>query len=551
MSLDIENYEELLLEREWRRCAPPWDRGPEALAEGFAYFCSRYWWIKQAGGSRVLLNLYDSQRETVETWLNERFTLILKARQIGFSTLVSTYCFWLTFFYPDRAVIMISKTEREAAKLLQRAKYGYRFLPEWMRLRGPIRIENTQTKVIWSNESGIESLPSASDPGRGETVFLVVVDEIGYLPNSEQAYASIEPIADLGGSIIMLGSANGEGNLFHELWVGAQVGANRYKPLFYPWSANGRDEEWYERQKAELQPWQLAQEYPDNAEEAFLRSGNPVFDVDVLKAIEPVPPRARGYVWKPDKIEFVADNGSLAVWEFPQPKRTYVIGADVSEGLEHGDYSAAFVIEARERRVVAVFHARIDPDLFGSEVLNLLGRWFNTALVAVESNNHGLTTLKALDNEHYPNMFRQHRYAARFEPKTELLGWRTTKSSKPLAIDELAKELRNGLRVPDDPTLQELKTFVREGNGKMHGSPFDDRTMALAIAVQMLKYAWLPEYKPHEKPGPGTMGYFVEQMYRNDDREARVPIGAFNVRGETGNALRVRMNARGRIIRAG
>jgi hypothetical protein len=30
-------------------------------------------------------------------------------------------------------------------------------------------------------------------------------------------------------------------------------------------------------------PWQLAQEYPTTAEEAFVRSGNPVFDLDVLE----------------------------------------------------------------------------------------------------------------------------------------------------------------------------------------------------------------------------------------------------------------------------
>ena len=179
-------------------------------------------------GARFCSTCRDAQIETVETWLNNRHVVVLKARQVGFSTLIATYAFWLTFFYPDRAVVLISKTERESAKLLQKAKYGYRFLPEWIKLRGPMRTENTQAKLTWSNESGIESLPSASDPGRGESVFLVVVDEIGYLPNSEEAYAAIEPIADVGGRIIMLGTANGEGNLLHTLWHGQP---DRHQPL--------------------------------------------------------------------------------------------------------------------------------------------------------------------------------------------------------------------------------------------------------------------------------------------------------------------------------
>ena len=30
-------------------------------------------------------------------------------------------------------------------------------------------------------------------------------------------------------------------------------------------------------------PWQLAQEYPTTPEEAFVKSGNPVFDLDILE----------------------------------------------------------------------------------------------------------------------------------------------------------------------------------------------------------------------------------------------------------------------------
>ena len=513
------SFDELLLEKRWRQCAPPWDAGPEALFEGFKFFCRQYWCIRHPERGKILLDLRPAQENTVETWLNNRYVVVLKARQVGFSTLIATYCFWLTFFYPDRAVVMISKTERESAKLLQKAKYGYRFLPDWMKLRGPLRIENTQAKLTWSNESGIESLPSASDPGRGESVFLVVVDEIGYLPNSEEAYAAIEPIADVGGRIIMLGTANGEGNLLHTLWVQSQTKNNRYVGIFHPWSAGERDQAWYEAKKAELPPWQMAQEYPDNPDEAFLRSGNPVFDVDCLRALTPIEPKARGYLWKPQDRprEFVPDGGSLAVWEFPKPKLVYVIGADVSEGLEHGDYSSAHVIDATNRRVVAHFHGHVDADLFGSDILANVGAWYNQALVGCESNNHGLTALSALRDATYRNIYRQHRHLQRFEPRTELLGWRTTQASKALAIDELGREIRTGdLAIPCAETIAELRTFVREGNGRMHGSPYDDRTMSLAIAVQMLKHAWLPEYRVDQTPGPGTMGYLERKLYDDD-----------------------------------
>ena len=160
----------------------------------------------------------------------------------------------------------------------------------------------------------------------------------------------------------------------------------------------------------------------------------------------------------------------------------YCIGADVAEGLEHGDFSVAQVIEAKTRRVVACYHARVDADLFGSDILFKLGRWYNQALIGVESNNHGLTTNKALNRIYYQPLYRQRSInKIGGQQPTEILGWRTTSITKPLAIDELNRELRDGgLAVYDQTTITELRQFVREGDGKMHGSPFDDRVMALA-----------------------------------------------------------------------
>ena len=241
MSVSAENYsfDELLWEREWRKCAPKswrdadgkWhQRTPDELLAGFTYFCENYWYIRHPSRGRIKFEMFEAQIETVDAWLNNRYVLILKARQIGFSTLISTFTFWSTFFYSDRSIVMLSKTEREAIKLLTKAKYGYKFLPDWMRNgRGPV-VNTTQTKIEFSNESVVESLPSASDPARGEAAFLVVVDELAFLQNSEEAWAAIEPVADLGGSVIMMSTANGEGNLFHRLWVEAEQGNNRFHP---------------------------------------------------------------------------------------------------------------------------------------------------------------------------------------------------------------------------------------------------------------------------------------------------------------------------------
>lgn len=522
--------DELILEKEWRRCAPDWDKSTlDEKVEAFTYFCTHYWHIRHPERGRIKFDMRDAQKDTIRVWLGERYSIALKARQIGFSTLAGALAFWLTFFYRDRAIIMISKGEREAASLLQKSKYGYRFLPEWMRLRGPV-VKANATRMGMTNESYIASLPSASDPARGESVFLIIVDEMGQLPNSDEAWASIEPVADVGGRIIMLGTANGEGNLFHKLWVGAKSawgnGTNRFVGVFHSWRAGGRDDLWYAAKKAELPEWQLAQEYPDNPDEAFLKSGRPVFNLEELRKLELFEPEARGYLRQlPNQpLEFVDDGGSLRVWKFPTERHRYVMGVDVAEGLEHGDYSSIHVIDANSGEVVAHYHDHIEPDVLGTDVVALLGRWYNNALAVVESNNHGLTTLTALQRVKYFPIFRRKRLGNRQKATTEALGWATTAVSKPLAVDELAAAIRSdgGLTLYDSETVAELRTFVREGNGKMHGSPHDDRVMSLAIANQGLKWVHAVEYKSKPTPPVGSFGWWMNRKdIWTDDEGAR------------------------------
>lgn len=534
---DSYNFQELWEEREYRKCAPD-TKDPEQLLKAFIYFCENYWSIRHPERGRITFQMFEAQVETVESWLNTRYSLILKARQIGFSTLVATFCFWQASFYPDRPILMLSRTEREAIKLLQKAKYGRQFLPEWMQFRaGPYNA--TQTKMEFANGSYIESLPSASDPARGESAYLVVVDELAFLQNSEEAWGAIEPVADVGGRVIMLSTANGEGNLFHRLWVGATTGTNRFTPLFFPWSANGRSVDWYEAKAADTPDWLMAQEYPDNADDAFLRSGRPVFNLNRLREIETTTP-TRGYL--DAQLKFVEDGGPLRVWERPTEKGKYVIGADPSQGMEHGDYASVHVINARDHRVVAHWHGHTDPDLLATEVLDRLGRWYNQALIGVESNNHGLTTLKFLHrNCKYTPIYTERSPKYKKSVPTDMLGFRTTQVTKPLMIDELNEALRGAMKLECAETIAELRTFTRDEKGKMAGSPFDDRTISLAIANQMLKYVWLEQYRVKEVPPPGSFGDWEKRLYGSTMSEVlesrkvgapRKPIGSFAVRGK-------------------
>ena len=183
---------------------------------------------------------------------------------------------------------------------------------------------------------------------------------------------------------------------------------------------------------------------------------------------------------------------------------------------------------------MAHWHGHIEPDLFG-ELLADLGWWYNQALLGIESNNHGLTTLKAAQRAGYRNLYRQRKLSVRNPSASETLGWRTSASSKPLMIDELSAAIRNeDIMIYCSRTIAELRTYVRKDNGKTAGSPHDDRTISLAICNQMLKYVWLPEYRG-DVPIPKNSLLWWEQHLMSDVGEGKTPIGAYNIRSSTKN----------------
>lgn len=514
---------EILYEAEWRRCA----KDP-------VYFLETHWTIRTPDGA-LLFGLRPEQLLALQTWLDERYSINLKARQIGWTTLAAGYAFWQAFFHEDWTCIFLSKGEREAAYILQMVDYGWRRLPEWLKQRGPTREAFNLSKMPFSNGSVIESLPSKQDPARGRTVNCVIVDEWAFLDNPEEAWSSIEPIADVGGQIIGISTANGSGNFFHEWWVRAETGASKFKALFFPWwVVPGRDDAWYADKLANMQEWQVHQEYPSTPDEAFIKSGNPFFDVDALRALPTIKPK-RGALWSrldPRVPEFrKSRDGPLRVFHAPNLIDNYVVGADVAEGLEHGDFSSAHVLAVKSRVVVAKWHGRVPTDEF-AEVLAELGWWYGRALLGVESNNHGLSVLQHLKNScKYPNLYYRQVYDERTRRRTSKMGWYTSKATKPMMLDELHSGLRGegALVLEDAETIGELVTFIRDERAHLHGSPFDDQVISLAIANQMLKHATEPRYEKYRNDY-WTMDWWKRQADEEGAPAPALRLGAHSSR---------------------
>lgn len=203
------------------------------------------------------------------------------------------------------------------------------------------------------------------------------------------------------------------------------------------------------------------------------------------------------------------------LWEPPQKDVNYAIGVDTSQGAEDSDPSSVQVISSgKQQKQVAAWSGRIDPIALAPIVENL-GRWYNDAMVCVETNGTGLMTQTALRERGYVNLYRW-----RFLDKvgtgiSERLGWYTSSGNKPALVGSLRHVVMSGKLVIRDPeTVDELKTFVTDERGSAQAAPgmHDDRVMALAIASMCDTLAGGESGWAHQSPE------WAEQIERKDPR---------------------------------
>lgn len=252
---------------------------------------------------------------------------------------------------------------------------------------------------------------------------------------------------------------------------------------------------WRRQKKADLRG-RFDEQYPESDVTCFLASGRCCFDTEALKAQQARAAARRAEV-RPSLANGRKEAVSMApaqllVWRPPEAGERYVIGADIGEGIEGRDASCAFVMERKTCEQVAELHGWVTPERF-AHLVDALGRWYNTALVGIERNNHGHSTLNTLRHTyHYPRLYQHVRYDAHSRAATPILGWPTDAQTKPILVDELAAAIANGHIILNSTGLvDECFSFVTKDNGaqEAQSGARDDRVMAAGIAWQARKRA--------------------------------------------------------------
>lgn len=454
--------------------------------------------------------------------------LILKGRQQGFTTVVTAYQLARSILNRNfQGFTLADKSDNSEAIFQNKAKYPYSQLPEVLK---PTEKFNNKKQLLFEKINSSWAVDTATkDVGRSRTV--------NFFHGSECAFwkDGIAPIqAALGEAFtkncikIYESTANGYNdyqkmwdsgvhiNCFFEWWKTKEYVINfesedmhkefinkinthetwiykRLKWLKEEKKLNDNQLYWYfKKYEGYIDKDLIKQEYPCTPKEAFLLSGQTVFDTEILlNRLENAPkPIKTGYFiydydgLKITHIRWVNDkNGYINIYQVPNvPRMTkYCIGGDTAG--EGSDYFTGHVLDARTGEQVAVLKQQFDPDQYVKQMY-CLGMYYKYPLIGIEANFDSFPIME-LQRLGYNNQYvrlAQDTYTGKTEKR---FGFKTTSLTRPTIISRLIQIVREEVNsINDKDTLEELLTIVRNEKGRIEAPEggHDDQMMGLAIA---------------------------------------------------------------------
>ncbi|MBR6839142.1 MAG: hypothetical protein IKM82_00965 [Oscillospiraceae bacterium] len=485
--------------------------------------------------NRAQEKLYAVARKQQEAGKPVRI-IILKARQLGFSTLTEALIFHACATRQNCNALIVAHREDATDNLFRMSRLYYDELPEQLK---PMVRSTTKTEILFENPTrslkekaekpGLRSrIRCATAGGRGigrsDTLQCVHISEYAFWPSSgtdkSDTLAGILQAVppDPKTMVIIESTANGYED-FKERWDAAMAGENDFEAVFFAWFENPEYEmdpvpgtEWNpeERELAERyglsdrqlqwRRWCIAnncggsldmfrQEYPSNPDEAFLHSGTGVFDneqVIIQREVAPQPIK-RGrfiveedltYTWEDDPL------GEIRIWKEPEEGHPYVIGGDTAG--EGSDWFTAHVIDNSTGEQAASLRRQYSEPEYVRAVY-ALGMYYNKALIAIETNFSTYPVMK-LDELGYPNQYSREREDTYTRQLKKSYGFRTDRQTRPRIIAGLVETFSAHPRwFRDEELLGEMLTFTynEDHRPEAMAGKHDDLVMAAAITYSV------------------------------------------------------------------
>ena len=443
------------------------------------HFMRKYCYIQHPQRGRIQFNLYPFQEKVLGKFKDNPYSIILKSRQLGISTLTAAYSLWTMLFHKDKNVLCIATKQETAKNMVTKVKFMYENLPSWLSIDF---IENNKLTLRLTNGSQIKATSASSDAGRSEAVSLLLIDEAAFIENIGEIWASAQQTLATGGGCIALSTPYGTGGWFHQTWVKAEAKENEFLPIKLPWFVHPeRDKEWRDRQDELLGDPRIAAQECDCD---FSTSGDIVFYSEWLEFINDTTIK--------DPMERRGADQNLWVWEAADYSREYMVTADVARG-DGKDFSAAHVIDIETNTQVAEYKGHMPPKEFGYFLVGLASE-YNNALLVVENANIGWATLDAIIERGYRNLYQSPKsdaitaesYLRVYEGNSEMTpGFTMSMRTRPLCINKFREFVGDrSVTIRSKRLLEEMKVFVwKNGRPEAQTGYNDDLVMSFGISM--------------------------------------------------------------------
>jgi len=438
------------------------------------YFINNYCKISHPMRGLIPFKLYYYQGELIKDFNDYRFNVILKARQLGISTITAAYVVWLMLFHRDKNVLVMATKFSTAGNLVKKVKSIIKRLPNWIQI-SKVVVDN-RTSFELDNGSQIKASTTSADAGRSEALSLLVIDEAAHVDGLDELWTGLYPTISTGGRVIALSTPNGVGGWFYKTYVDSESRRNDFHSTKLMWDAHpDRDQNWFEKETKNMSIRQIAQELECN----FNTSGETVLHPDDIKFIE--------QNIKEPKYRTGFDR-NFWIWEECKPENTYMITADVARG-DGQDYSVFHVFKLETLEVVAEYQGKVAPDIF-SNILFDAGQEYGDCLLVVENNSVGFAVLDKLKEMNYPNIYfsikSTHEYVDQLTAEhstNSVAGFTTSLKTRPIIVAKMEEFIRNKLIITYSSRLyDEFKTFIwNNGKAQAMRTRNDDLVMSFAI----------------------------------------------------------------------
>lgn len=443
------------------------------------HFMKKYCYIQHPQRGRILFHLYPFQETVLKHFQNNPYSIVLKSRQLGISTLGAGYALWLMLFHKDKNVLTLATTQATARNLVTKVQFMYDNLPSWLKVKS---VEHNKLSLRLENGSKIQAKSSNSDSARSEAVSLLLVDEAAFIDNIGDTWASAQQTLATGGGAIVLSTPNGTGNWFHQTWVKAEQKDNNFLPIRLPWYVHPeRTQEWRDEQDGLLGDPRLAAQECDCD---FSTSGDTVFYGEYLEFYE------KTYVREP--LERRGADMNLWIWEPVDYARSYMVVADVARG-DGKDYSAFHIIDVENNVQVGEYKGQLGTKEYGHLLVGIATE-YNNALLVVENASVGWSTIQTIIERGYTNLYYSPRngnitaetYFDQYDPNSSLVpGFSTNQRTRPVVVGKFQEYINEkAVTVQSKRLIEEMKVFVwKNGRAEAQQGYNDDLVMAFGIGM--------------------------------------------------------------------